>query len=97
MSLTSLSAAAKIWLLMVLLAMGPFILKTGLDQESIQRQGVAEIYRNMQFQSALKTWPVSSPVIFEQQHEKSILEDAFKINLQKNFTFYINSAVSLFV
>lgn len=78
-------SSSKIWLFFLLLAVGPFLLRTGLDMATIQRQGVAELYRNMRFQSALKDWPAASPVIFERQNEKSALEDAFKLNLQRDF------------
>jgi len=75
----------KIWLFMVLLALGPFLLKTGLDLEVLQRQAVTEIYRQMRFQSPLSEMPLGSSIRFETQREKSLLESTFKNQLGRDF------------
>jgi hypothetical protein len=73
------------WALVLIVAVGPFLLKTGLNLESVQRQAAKDIYRSARSSSMMNEWVLGSPVIFETQNEKSLLEDTFRVQLQRDF------------
>ena len=73
------------WIFLVVLAVFPFLLKTGIDSESVQRQAVLSIYRAWRWSPEIKELRSGSPVIFDRINEKSSFEEFFKLQLQQDF------------
>jgi hypothetical protein len=79
------SLSKRSWLLIVALAIFPFLLRVGLDYDAVQRQAVLSLYRVWRWSPEMRQLRNGSPLIFEVQHEKSSFERDFKAQLQQDF------------
>jgi hypothetical protein len=74
-----------LWLLAFVLAIFPFLLRTGIDSEVVLKQAITSLYRSWRFSDAMSHVKTGSPVIFERQKEKSFFEETFFHILSRDF------------
>jgi hypothetical protein len=73
------------WAVVVVLAFLPFLLRMGLDLNSINRLAVANVYRAWRTSMSTPELKSNETLIFERSEDKEVFEDFFLSQLQKDF------------
>jgi hypothetical protein len=73
------------WMLVLVLAVFPFLMRTGIDIASFKLQGLMNIYRAWRWSPEAPRLPGNTTIIFELEDRKGFYQEQFRAQLQKDF------------